>query len=95
MPRQKKSPVPHLITDAELARYPKLSLRLKTLKNGDQSIEVIYRDPFTDRTRSRSVPATRDAVLDALHVLASIVSTKRPERLRDPQTPFHVVAQEW
>ena len=95
MPKRKKSPVPHLISDAELDQYNKLSLREKTLKNGDKVVEILYRDPFSGKSRSRSVPENRDALLGAMHEVSSIVSTKRPERIRDPKTPLQAVVEEW
>ena len=95
MPKPKRSPIPHIITDAELAQFRGLSLHKKVRKDGTLAVDVLYRDPFTGYSRSKTVDAVRDAILDCLNELATVVSTKRPEVVRDPKTPFHDVVLGW
>jgi len=96
MASQKSSPVPRLVTDEELNRYQRVSLRLTQTKTQGDVVYVCLRDPLRGgRQTSRRAGTTREQILAALDAASQWVSEYPPDPLRDPLTPFAVVAEAW
>ena len=88
--------MPHLITDEELNRYQGISLRVAQTKTQRSVVSVCFRDPLRGGLQTTKVAGTtRVEILAVLDTTAQLVSECPPEALRDPLTPFGVVAQGW
>lgn len=96
MARQKRSPVPWLITDEELNRYAGISLRVAKTKHRGDVVYVCFRDPLRGGFQTTRVAGTtREEILMVLDETAQIVTECPPDVLRDPLTSFGDVAQAW
>lgn len=96
MPRPKRSPVPRLVSDSELARYPGVSLRARTV-NGRVMVDVLFRDPRTGKSASLKAGSTREQILACLEDTArSLSAAPIPSgNSSDPKTPFGLIARDW
>jgi len=94
MPRAKRSPVPKIISDAELQQYPLVSLRVRQV-SGQLVVYACFRDPRSGRSNNRRAGVTREEILISLEEIARAISTTRYGESRDSKTEFGTVAKEW
>jgi integrase len=101
----RRSPVPHLISDAELNEFPKgMGLRSRGVDSaGESLIAVWYVNPKTGiKTTIGGSATTRKDILDNLRLAAALLASKQKRTMQsngsanlNNQTPVGAVARLW